>query len=160
GTTANAAINVNPTTGQVTITPAAGFTGTINLLAGVRASSATDTALNYDTEAFTLTVVALNTVSNQSTDVGASATFTLAPNPSGGSVEYPVGDGGAFGAPANVTVTVDQATGHVTLKGAPGFVGTVNLLAGVRAADSADVQSNYATRAFTLNIAAPSLGAV
>jgi cyclophilin family peptidyl-prolyl cis-trans isomerase len=56
GTPAHATISINQTTGQVTITPAAGFTGTISLLAGVKQTSATDVQANYNTKAFTLTV--------------------------------------------------------------------------------------------------------
>jgi cyclophilin family peptidyl-prolyl cis-trans isomerase len=61
GTPANATVTINQATRQVTVTPAADFTGTINLLAGVRATSAADQQSNYDTQALTLTVNANTT---------------------------------------------------------------------------------------------------
>ena len=53
---ANVQISITQSTGQVTLTPASGFTGAINLLARVRATNAQDAAANYDTQAFTFTV--------------------------------------------------------------------------------------------------------
>ena len=48
GAPANATVSINQTTGQVTLTPNAGFTGTINLLAEVRSSTADDVQANYN----------------------------------------------------------------------------------------------------------------
>jgi cyclophilin family peptidyl-prolyl cis-trans isomerase len=52
----NATVSIDQTTKRVTITPAAGFTGTIQFKVGVRPTSAADTAANYDTQLVTLTV--------------------------------------------------------------------------------------------------------
>ena len=49
-------ININQSTGQVTLTPTGTFTGTINLLAEVRSAAADDVQANYTTQAFKLTV--------------------------------------------------------------------------------------------------------
>lgn len=61
--TSDATVSIDQSTGIVTITPVAGFTGTLNLLAGVRdnidhtiAQSGVTSPANYDTQAFTLTV--------------------------------------------------------------------------------------------------------
>lgn len=52
----NATVSIAQGTHQVTITPNAGFTGTIQFKIGVRATSAADTAASYDTQMVTLTV--------------------------------------------------------------------------------------------------------
>jgi cyclophilin family peptidyl-prolyl cis-trans isomerase len=67
----NATATINQTTGLVTITPTAGFTGQIQFKVGVRATSATDTAANYDTQLVTLTVNPANTPT-----APVAATFT------------------------------------------------------------------------------------
>ena len=48
---AHVTISINQSTGQVTLTPDSGFVGTINLLAGARATTAADSFDNYDTGA-------------------------------------------------------------------------------------------------------------
>ena len=160
---ANVTININQTTGQVTLTPAAGFTGTIHLLAEVRSSTATDTQSSYDTQAFDLTVNAVSTtqptlgsVANQTTTTGTAVTFTLSSNdPTGAGVVYKIVDPTTFGAPANVTVSITQSTGQVTLTPNAGFTGTVHLLAEVRSSTADDVQASYDTKAFDLTVNAP-----
>ncbi len=52
----NATVTIDQDSGRVTVTPAAGFTGQIQFKVGVRTSSASDTAANYDTQTVTLTV--------------------------------------------------------------------------------------------------------
>jgi cyclophilin family peptidyl-prolyl cis-trans isomerase len=156
----NVTVNVNAATGQVTLTPAAGFTGTVNLLARVKLKTPTSDTSNFDTQAFTLTVNAstatqptLNAVSNQTTTVGTPATLTLSSNnPRSGTVEYSVVDPTTFGPPANVTVAVNQTSGQVTLTPGVGFTGTINLLARVRLSTAPDVQGSYDTKAFTLTV--------
>jgi cyclophilin family peptidyl-prolyl cis-trans isomerase len=49
-------ININQATGNVTITPTPGFTGTINLLAGVSSAASPSARSQYDTQAFSLVV--------------------------------------------------------------------------------------------------------
>lgn len=64
----NATVSIDQTTKRVTITPTAGFTGTIQFKVGVRAASATDTAASYDTQPVMLTVnPAPSTPSNPAT---------------------------------------------------------------------------------------------
>ena len=59
-------VSINQTTGVATVTPNANFTGTVNMLVGVRDQTArnSDSNLNdqgqFDTQAITLTVVAAN----------------------------------------------------------------------------------------------------
>jgi cyclophilin family peptidyl-prolyl cis-trans isomerase len=96
----------------------------------------------------------LGAVTNQTTTQDTAATFNLTSTDlSGGGVAYTVVDPTTFSAPTNVTVSIDQATGQVTLTPAAGFTGTVNLLAGVRAA-SADAtdRTNLDTQAFSLTV--------
>jgi cyclophilin family peptidyl-prolyl cis-trans isomerase len=153
-------VGIDQVTGQVTITPEPGFSGSLNLLARVIDVTSPNVPENYTTQAFTLTVVALDPVADQNTGVGAPVTFTLVASPSGGDVFYTIVDANTFTAPDHVTVTIDQTTGQVTLKPEAGFSGTLNLLAGVRSASSDDVQGNYLTRAFTFSIVAPTLNPV
>lgn len=54
----NATVSINQATKQVTVTPTAGFTGTITFKVGVRPTSAADAAANYDTQVVTVTVTA------------------------------------------------------------------------------------------------------
>ena len=160
GNPANATVSINQTTGQVTITPNAGFTGTITLLAGVRSATASDTQANYDTKQFTVTVNAASTtnptlgpISDQVTQVGTPVNFTLtSTNPGGGAVVYKIVDPTTFGAPANVTININQSTGQVTLTPTGTFTGNINLLAEVRSAAADDVQANYTTQAFKLTV--------
>jgi cyclophilin family peptidyl-prolyl cis-trans isomerase len=106
----NATVSINQTTKQVTITPNAGFTGTITFKVGVRASSAADTAANYDTQTVNLTVTA------------APVTPGTGPFTVRGSV-----------AGTNATVTVLNADGSVRFTKTvfdPGFTGGVNAVQG------------------------------
>ena len=95
----------------------------------------------------------LGPVSNQTTTQGTAVTFNLtSTNLSGAAITYKVGDATTFGTPANATVSINQATGQVTVTPAAGFTGTINLLAGVRASSAADSQANYDTQALTLTV--------
>lgn len=156
----NATVSIVQATGEVTVTPNAGFTGVLNLLAGVRQAAAADVQANYDTKAFSITVNSdavatptLGPIENQTTPAGTAITFTLTSTDSiGDGVFYVVVDPTTFGAPANVTVSIVQETGAVTLTPAAGFTGTINLLAGVRSATADDEQANYNTEAFTFTV--------
>ena len=164
----NATISINQSTGQVTITPKPGFKGTLNLLAGVRSSTAPDAAVDYDTTDFTLTVTAnpaikptLDSVINQTTAEGAADNFTLTSTDNGANgVVYKVADATTFGTPANATVSINQSTGVVTVTPNAGFVGTINLVAGVRSQTDPDTQASYATQTFTLTVLAPVLSPI
>jgi hypothetical protein len=158
----NATVSIDQTTGQVTVTPNAGFTGTLNLLAGVRQANAPDEQANYDTQTFSITVNSdavvtptLGPISDQTTVAGTPVSFTLTSTDSiGDGVIYVVIDPNTFAAPTNVTVSIDQSTGQVTLTPATEYSGKINLLAGVRSATADDVQANYNTEQFTLTVTA------
>ena len=76
-------MSINQTTGQVTVTPNTGFTGTINLLAGVRSASSVDDPADYTTQPFTVTVnavtstVTLNPISDTQVPGGKSTLIPL-----------------------------------------------------------------------------------
>lgn len=158
-----ASVNVNHTTGAVTVVPNSGFVGTINVIVGVRAVSASNTLANFDTQQFTVTVLAptLAPVVDQTTAVGVADLLTLnTTDPIGDDLVYKIVDANTLAAPDHVAVSIDS-TGHVTLTPDAGFSGTVNLKAEVRSVDSPDVQANYVvTQAFALNVVAPTLNAV
>jgi cyclophilin family peptidyl-prolyl cis-trans isomerase len=106
----NATVSINQATKQVTITPNAGFSGTITFKVGVRETSAADTAANYDTQTVTLTVTAAPTTPG-------TGPFTVQ-----GSV-----------AGTNSTVTVLNADGSVRFTKTvfdAGFTGGVNAVQG------------------------------
>ncbi len=95
----------------------------------------------------------LGSVSNQITTADTAVTFTLTSTDlSAGGVFYKIVDPTSFGTPSNVTVSIDQATGQVTLTPAAGFTGTINLVAGVHASSATDTSDNYDTQAFTLTV--------
>jgi len=131
------------------------------LLAAVRAASANNILANFDTQQFTLTLVApsLNPVSNQATATGAADQFTLSAADSlGNNVVYSVVDASTLAAPTNVDVSIDQSTGEVTLTPHAGFTGTANLLARVIDVTSANDPANFVTQPFTLTVGPPVRG--
>ncbi len=154
GTSSPTHITITPGTGgQFILQPDAGFTGTINLRAGVRAASSDDVAANYTTQDFTLTVSAptLDPINNVITTVGVATSVTLTgTNPSGGGIVYSIVDPVTKLAPAHVAISINQVTGLATLTPEAGFGGTINLLARVRDVGSADVPENYVTQTFSL----------
>ncbi len=154
----------------ITITSAQVITDTQNAVLRVTAPAsfngnsatitvtATNAAQQSAQQSFSATAVVnppkLGTVTNLTTTKGVPITLTLTstPNDSSAGVFYTVVDPVSFGAPANVTISINQQTGQVTLTPAAGFTGTINLLAGVRAQSAADAQANYDTQAFTLTV--------
>src|SRR5262249_62003117 len=82
GAPADVDVSINQTTGEVTLTPHAGFTGTVSLLARVIDVTSANDPANFVTQPFTLTVVAptLSPVGNQTTNVGLPVSFTLTSN--------------------------------------------------------------------------------
>jgi cyclophilin family peptidyl-prolyl cis-trans isomerase len=120
-----------------------------------------------DEEVFAVGVVAdattdppfLGAVANKTATAGSPISFTLtSTSPSGGGITYKVASASNFSTPANVTVSINQSTGVVTLTPAANFTGTINLLAGVRATSATDVQNNYDTEAFSLTVTAADPG--
>ncbi len=102
GTNANVTIAVNQTTRVVTLTPAANFTGTISLKAGVRSINATDVLASYDTETFTLTVTDNGTGNGPATPTGLAVAASSNTGPF---------DGNGFVSTGTPTLTVTAATG-------------------------------------------------
>jgi len=99
---------------------------------------------------------------NRTSVAGASVSFSLpSTDTEGDSLTFKVLDAGFAGAPANVTVSLNPATGITTLTPAAGFYGTISLKAGVR--DNVDRSprrsglespDNFDTQLFTLTVVA------
>jgi cyclophilin family peptidyl-prolyl cis-trans isomerase len=125
-TAKNASVNVNPTSGQVTITPNAGFTGLIHLQATVEDASAGSHRNNLaDSQAFTLAVgdaAITATAAPFSVTEGTAATQTVATFtdadtgalPSDFQVSINWGDGTALDTTSG---QVTGTNGHYTVKG-------------------------------------------
>ncbi len=145
-------VSIDQATGQVTLSPHSGFSGTVNLLARVRDSSSADEPENYTTQSFALNVITLNPVANHVTGQNEPLSFTLATTPAAGDSIFTIVDQNSFTAPSNVTVLINQSTGVVTLTPATGFSGTINLRAGVRGAESSDDEANYNFQSFSLTV--------
>ncbi len=126
--------------------------------------TATDTAGATAQQTFTDAIVTntqvdppfIAAVSNQFTSENAPVTFTLSSTDlAGAGVAYTVVGAASFTAPQNVSVSINQSTGQVTLTPATGFSGIISLLAGVRAASAANNATSYDTQPFTLTVAVP-----
>jgi cyclophilin family peptidyl-prolyl cis-trans isomerase len=159
----DADVSITQATGEVTVTPHAGFKGTLNLLAAVRDTTSPDAFANYTTQPFSVTVVAptLDPVSNQSVAVNAPANFTLhATDSLGNNVVYSILDATTHLAPTDADVSITQATGEVIVTPHAGFKGTLNLLAAVRDTTSPDAFANYTTQPFSVTVVAPTLDPV
>lgn len=162
----DASIITDNANGVLRIVANSGFTGftdiTVNAVDGdnvqksikFRATAAIDPA---DDRPF------LNVIPGFTVESGASKTVTLpvvnidGDNPN---LTYRVGvPGNLFGTPANVTTSVNAATGELTVSASAGFTGTVQLLVGVR--DNTDrVGSlgsalNFDTEVVTVTVVAP-----
>ncbi|VTR99692.1 peptidylprolyl isomerase [Tuwongella immobilis] len=118
------------------VRPNAGFTGNTTITV-----TANDGSGVSNPETFSVNVVSqsqnsrayLQPVSNQTAPVGTGVTFQLrGVDVDGDTLTYAVRDAAnPNNQPQNVTVTIDQATGLVTVVPNAGFSGTVNLLVGV-----------------------------
>jgi cyclophilin family peptidyl-prolyl cis-trans isomerase len=121
----NVSVSINQATGVATVSPAANFTGTVNMLVGVRDQTArnSDTNLNdkgqFDTHAITLTVLPdnnqapiINPITLPPVADGTTLTFTayaVAPN---AGTAVPLTYSLAAGAPAGASI--DPSSGVVT----------------------------------------------
>ncbi|HEX4612986.1 MAG TPA: peptidylprolyl isomerase [Urbifossiella sp.] len=110
----NVTVSIDQTTGKVTITPNAGFTGTVQFKVGVRETSATDTASNYDTQLVTLTVTAANTPVTPTNPTTGPFTAT----------------GSAPGTPAMVTVLNSDGSTRFSVPVFGGFTGGIRVATG------------------------------
>ncbi len=180
----NATATVN-SSGLVTVTPNAGYTGPISLIVGVedgtnRAGSAATVSspANYSLQNVTVNVGTFTTaptinpiVSPIKASVSQNVQLQLsANNPSGGQLTYTVQGGltnGAFTAVQNATASVN-ANGLVTVVPNAGYIGNINLLVGVRdqtnragTGQPLDSPTNYSTENLVINVQQPvSTGAV
>jgi cyclophilin family peptidyl-prolyl cis-trans isomerase len=152
----NATVSINQSTKAVTITPAAGFSGTLNLLARVRSVDSPDASSSYAMQSFAVNVVApvLETVPGVSTLDGVPVSFALTASDALAHTLYYTLSGDT----TNIDITIDHDTGAATVNPHAGFHGAVTLTAGVRDVNSPDVPANYVTQTFALT--AVSLGHV
>lgn len=154
------------------LTAPAGFTGTSNITV-----TATNTGSQTAQRSFVATVATdtvndrpfLGTVTNQTTRVNTPITITLpATDVELDTLTFVVRDPTNFAnQPSNVTVSINQGTRQATITPATGFVGTVNLLIGVRdstprvdtnsdgqlnSSDNLDVRGNFDTQQIQLTV--------
>jgi cyclophilin family peptidyl-prolyl cis-trans isomerase len=137
-------------TGLVTVTPTAGYTGPINVLVGVSdgtdvtgTSATTPLPANYSLQKVTVDVGSFSTaptINTVTTPISASVSQTVqvqlsATNPSGGQLSYIVEGGaasnGTFPAVTNATAGVD-GNGLLSVIPAAGYTGPIDLTVGVR----------------------------
>jgi hypothetical protein len=118
GSPANVTVSVNQATGQVTITPNAGFTGTVEFKVGVRQTSQADSEANYDTQLVRLTVTAATTTPTQGDPTPGDPTgpFTVT--------------GSAEGTPGTVTVRNADGSVRFSTEVFGGFTGGVRVATG------------------------------
>ena len=98
----------------------------------------------------------LGPITNQVTTTGTPDVFALtATDLEGAGVTYFVVDPNTGGTPNNATISIDQTSGQVTVSPTPGFSGTIDLLAAVRAASASNDISNFDTQLFTVTVLPP-----
>jgi cyclophilin family peptidyl-prolyl cis-trans isomerase len=163
----SASVVANSPNRVIKFTPAAGgFSGTTSVT--VTSNDADNTPTNTT---FNLSGVAdpnntnppfLNPVPNTMTaTAGQPTTLTLSSaDRDGGAVAYAVKDVNFTGDPANLSFSINQTNGVVTLTPAAGFTGTIQFKVGVRQADAADTPSNYAAQLVTMTVNAPVPGQI
>ncbi len=121
--------NGNPAVATVTLIPDADFSGTSNLVMGVRQTSALDDRPFYNEQAFVLTVNPVNHAptapgGSSTTPVNTSVNFTL-PGDDGDPDKTQVLAFTKVAGPSNGTLTItNPATGAATYQPNPGYVGT------------------------------------
>jgi cyclophilin family peptidyl-prolyl cis-trans isomerase len=165
-------------TGLVTVTPAAGYTGPINLVVGVEdqtdrtGSGNLSAPANYSLQNVTVNVGSFPkapTINPVATPITASVSQTVqiqlsATNPTGGQLTYTVQGGltnGAFTPVTNATASVD-ANGLVTVVPNAAYTGPIDLLVGVRdqinragTGQPIDSPTNYSTENIVINVVQP-----
>ena len=151
----NATATVSPT-GLVTVTPTAGFSGTINLVVGVKGSGATgDTPAAYDTQA--LTVVVNTTATPVALRPVATSPSIVVPTNQGSTVQLS-GNSPSSSAtavtfalltqPTNGTITnFDATTGTLTYTPTAGYTGPDSFTF-----ESQDASNNLASFPATVKI--------
>lgn len=144
---ANVTVKVNASTGEVTLTPKAGFTGVINLLAGVsKATSPNDRSL-YDTQAFKFVVNGVtlgpSSLPGGKPNVAYSATITAANGT--GNLALSVTD--VQGSIPGLTIPT-SGTGNIKITGTPTTTGTTTFKV-----TATDAQVGTTTKTYRIVIA-------
>jgi len=155
-----AAIVDDTTTAVLRVSSNMGFVGAGNISItandGTGASTAEGVNVNFvpdtnDDRTF------LGAVANLSTTVGTAVSFQIpAVDLDGNPTTYTIRDTN-FQTPTNVTVSIDQATGRATLTPAAGFIGSIDLIVGVRdqmarSSTNLDARDNFDTQTITLTV--------
>jgi cyclophilin family peptidyl-prolyl cis-trans isomerase len=161
--TINTATIINDTSNGVLVVSApTGFAGSSSIT--VTASDVDgSTQQSFNVQAVQSTVnnrPFLGTIPNVTTTVGTAVTFSMpATDLENDQLTYVVRNPNNFNsAPPNVTVSIDQADGRVTVTPASGFTGVVSLLVGVRdqidrsGTGILDNPSNFNTQVITLTV--------
>jgi cyclophilin family peptidyl-prolyl cis-trans isomerase len=168
-TITHATVVTDPFDNVIELIPQSGFTGSANVQV-----TASDGSASPAVDSFTISPVAftgndaafLGPITNQTVAAGKSVTFTIpyTNRESGDTITFGVGTPGTSStagdiqnAPAQVTVSINQATGQVTLTPIAGFIGSVDLLAGVwdnQVRRGTSVTDEYDTQKFTLTVTA------
>ncbi len=143
----------------VKLTPTAGFLGSANVMV-----TATDAdgptsqsfAVQSVADPVTTTKPFITTpVPDQTTTTGTAVSFTVPVTSVSGAATTIVvrsSASGFTGTPANVTVTVNQATRQITVTPNAGFTGTTEFKIGVRQTDQTDTEANYDTQLVRLTV--------
>ena len=98
----------------------------------------------------------LGPITNQTTTFNTPDVFNLTSTDlAGAGVTYFVVDSTTGNAPTNATVTIDQASGQVTVTPNAGFSGPIDLLAAVRSVNATNDISNFDTQHFTVTVLPP-----
>jgi cyclophilin family peptidyl-prolyl cis-trans isomerase len=116
----NLNVQIDQASGTVTLTPAAGFTGTFQFKVGVRAPTASDAAASFDTQVVSLTV-------NPPPPTVPPPPPTVPPPPPASPNDGPItAEGSPAGAEARVTVRNQDGSERFSVAPfAPGFIGGV-----------------------------------
>jgi cyclophilin family peptidyl-prolyl cis-trans isomerase len=142
------------------IPAAGGFTGTTSVMITTTdndGSTNTTFSLTGKTDTNGNNPPFLNPVADtiQAT-AGQPTTITLTSfDREGDPVAYAVKDVNFTGDPPNLSFSIDQATGKVTVTPASSFSGLLQFKIGVRAASATDDPSNYAAQLVTLDVSPP-----
>lgn len=140
---------------------ASGFTGTtaVTITSNDADNTPTQTTFNLTgtVSASTSDPPFLTPVANTLTGTaGQAQTLTLtAQDRDGGGVTYVVKNVDFTGDPTNLSYSINQATGVVTLTPLAGFAGTIQFKVGVRQSSAADTPSSYAAQLVTMTVTAP-----
>ncbi|MCS6978223.1 MAG: peptidylprolyl isomerase [Gemmatales bacterium] len=166
---AHATVSLNQATGVLTVTPTYPFTGTLQIMVGVRDAMHGVNASAFDTQIVTINVAPTNNtiptlgtlpdpvqaVSGRTTVV--QLTFT---DPDTGDRHFFAASAPAdflvnnnlINQPENASLFIDQSTGQLFITPKVGFTGTFQLMIGVRDDAHSDTFFAYNTQIITVNV--------